>query len=228
MGYKIVCLGASIGGYIDAKATVQAAQARGQTVCEYVETLWGQQGATRAVVEEMNKAGCLTPCKRVLEIGPGTGRYLELVAQKVLPQQYDIYETADDWATWLEKTYSPPVVRQPADGRSLRQTPDKSCGLVHAHGVFVYLSFLHCFEYFLEMMRVCMRGGWIVFDFFSPESFDEAMVMRWLEFPDRYPVVLPSDLVYSFFTRRGYRLEHEFDNPHGHGFSHYVIFKNIE
>src|SRR5688572_8880247 len=103
-------------GYIDAKATVQAAKDAGQSVCEYVENLWGQgqRGATARVIQEMSKAGCLAPCERVLEIGPGTGRYLELVLRKISPEQYEIYETADDWATWLASTYGPCVVRQPA------------------------------------------------------------------------------------------------------------------
>ena len=214
------------GGYIDANDTISAAQAKGLSVREYVEELWGQKDGTMRVIEEMRQTGCLIPCERVLEIGPGTGRYLELVLQRISPKQYDIYETADDWASWLAKTYSPPVVRQPADGHTLRQTPAKSCGLVHAHGVFVYLNALHCFEYFLEMMRVCSRGGWIVFDFYPSETFDEAMIMHWLEYPDRYPVLLPAELVRSFFACRGYRPAYEFENPYGHGFSHYIVFKN--
>jgi hypothetical protein len=215
-------------GYIDAKATVQAAKARGQSVCEYVENLWGesQVGATARVVQEMSKVGCLAPCERVLEIGPGTGRYLELVLRQTRPEQYEIYETADDWATWLTSTYGPRVVRQPADGRTLRHTPSHSCGLVHAHGVFVYLSLLHAFEYFAEMIRVCRHQGSIVFDFYPAEGFDEAMILRWLQHDDRYPVVLPAAHVESFFVNRGCHLIHEFDRPQRHGRSHYFVFRN--
>ncbi len=75
----------SWGGYLDAKATVQAARARGQTVCEYVETLWGQEGATVRVVRQMSKVGCLVQCDRVCQIGPGTGRYLEPVFKEISP-----------------------------------------------------------------------------------------------------------------------------------------------
>lgn len=148
----------SPGGYIDARTTVQTAQSKGMSVCDYVEAIWNQPGATRRVIEEMKKAGCLAPCKRVLEIGPGTGRYLERVLEATTPEQYDIYETAEDWATWLSTTYAPWVCRQPADGHSLGHTPSRSCGLVHAHGVFVYLSLLNAFMYFAEMIRVCEPG----------------------------------------------------------------------
>jgi len=215
-------------GYLDAKATVQAAKATGQSVCEYVENVWGerQRGATARVVEEMSRAGCLTPCERVLEIGPGTGRYLELVLGKISPEQYEIYETADDWAAWLTSTYRPFVTRQPADGRTLRHTASRSCGLVHAHGVFVHLSLLNAFEYFAEMIRVCRPQGSIVFDFYPADTFDEAMILRWLQHKDRYPVVLPAAHVKSFFTTRGCHRVHEFDRPHGYGQSHYFVFRN--
>jgi SAM-dependent methyltransferase len=225
VGYQLVRNGCYGGRYIDAKATVQAAKARGQSVCEYVEELWDQQGATARVVQEMSKVGCLAPGERVLEIGAGTGRYLELVLRKISPEQYEIYETADDWASWLANTYGPYVVRQPADGRTLRYAPSHSCGWVHAHGVFVYLSLLHAFEYFAEMIRVCKPQGSIVFDFYPAEAFDEAMILRWLQYDDRYPVVLPAAHVRSFFVNRGCCLIHEFDNPHGHGRSHYFVFR---
>jgi SAM-dependent methyltransferase len=225
VGYQLVRNGSCGGRYIDAKATVQGAKAKGQSVCEYVEDLWGQRGATAHVVEEMRRAGCLAPCERVLEIGAGTGRYLELVLRKICPDQYEIYETVDDWATWLASTYGPSVVRQPADGRTLRYTPSHSCGLVHAHGVFVYLSLLHAFEYFAEMIRVCKPQGSIVFDFYPAETFDEAMIVQWLQYDDRYPAVLPAVHVQSFFLNRGCHLINEFDNPHGHGRSRYFIFR---
>jgi len=225
LGYKLVRTSKTGGGYIDATETVKAARAQGLSVREYVESVWNQQGCTERVIEEMRTAGCLVPCDRIVEVGPGTGRYLEFVLQQVSPKRCDIYETADDWATWLASTYAPTVVRQPADGHTFSHTPNQSCGLVHAHGVFVYLSLLHAFEYFQEMVRVCAPQGHICFDFYQAEAFDEPMLMRWLAYPERYPVVLPSSLVESFFAHQGCELVHEFDNPHGHGQSHYVLFR---
>ena len=98
---------------------------------------------------------------------------------------------------------------------------------MHAHGVFVYLSLLHAFEYFLEMIRVCAPQGYICFDFYQAEAFDEPMIMRWLEYSERYPVALPSRHLESFFTHQGCELVHEFENPHGHGHSHYVVFRKL-
>jgi SAM-dependent methyltransferase len=210
----------------DVRETVAAAHAAGQTVCQYVETLWDQLGCTARVVAEMEAAG-VVPCERVVEIGPGTGRYLELVLRMVSPKQYDIYEIADDWAEWLARTYSPLVVRQFTDGHTLSATPDESCGLVHAHGVFVYLSILHAYEYFLHMLRVCRPNGFIVFDFYKAESFDEAMIMNWLPHKEQFPVALMQQHMECFFRNRGCELIREFDNKHSHGYSHYVAFQKI-
>lgn len=223
-GYQLVRLGGS-GGYIDARATVDAAKAEGLSVCEYVEKLWGQEGATERVIREMEKAGSLTPCDRVCEIGPGTGRYLERILQRVSPKQYEIYEIADDWATWLQATYAPIVVRQLADGHTLRHTASESCGLVHAHGVFVYLPFLNAFEYFGEMARVCAAGGYVVFDFYSDEHFGPDVIRRWLNSTERYPVILPRKTVLQYFGEYGCSPVYEFENKHGHSYSHYVVLR---
>jgi SAM-dependent methyltransferase len=224
-GYKIEPVGPGTGGYIDAKATVEEAKNKGLSVCEYVETLWDQRGRTASIIEEMKNAGCFTTAGRVVEIGAGTGRYLDYVLKEMRPTHYDIYETADDWAAWLAANYGPIVVRQPADGRTLLRTATQSCELVHAHGVFVYLSMLNCFEYFSEMYRVCAPGGYIVFDFFPSGVFDEAAVASWLRSEHRFPVVLPGDHVLSYFGRRDCDLVHEFDKNYGEGYSHYFIFR---
>jgi SAM-dependent methyltransferase len=225
LGYKIETIGAGRGGYIDATATVEEAKTKGQSICEYVETLWDQRGCTAHVIEEMKNVGCFTYPGRVVEIGAGTGRYLEYVLKEMRPTRYDIYETADDWASWLAATYGPIVIRQPADGRTLIHTPNQSCLLVHAHGVFVYLNILNSFEYFSEMYRVCTPGGYIVFDFYPAAAFGEAVIDRWLQSEHRFPVVLPGEHVQAYFATRDCDLIHEFDNKHGQGYSHYFIFR---
>src|SRR6266542_4837732 len=73
VGYRLVRNSGCRSRYIDAKATVEAAKASG---CEYV--VRPARGATVRVIQEMSKAGCVAECESVLEIGPGTGRHLEL------------------------------------------------------------------------------------------------------------------------------------------------------
>lgn len=145
--------------YIDAKKTIRNAKQLGKTVCEYVEEIWNIKGNTDTIITKLKEVGAFRHCNEVLEIGPGTGRYLESVLKEVKPSHYHIYEIDKDWANWLQKTYKPFVIAHPADGHSLSATPDNFCGLVHAHGVFVYLPFLTAFEYFSEIVRVCLQGG---------------------------------------------------------------------
>ena len=223
---KILGRGTSAPGCIDARRTVRAAAQRGLTVCEYVESLWNQTGATDSIIEQMEQAGALTGCTRVCEIGPGTGRYLERTAARVSPQIYDFYETAEDWAAWLAARYAPLAARRPADGRTLSATPTGSCGLVHVHGVFTYLPLVQCFEYFGEMVRVCAPAGFLVFDFHSDVNTDLSAVQRWILKAERHWVVLPRLLVLEYFYLHHFELIREFDLQAAENRPHYLVLRN--
>ena len=41
----------------------------------------------------------------VVEIGPGTGRYLARVRELAKPRRHVVYETAEDWRVWLAAEY---------------------------------------------------------------------------------------------------------------------------
>lgn len=209
--------------YVDAVETAAAARARGLTVPQYVAELWSEQGVVEGVLAELERCGALAPCARAVEIGPGTGRYLEQVLPRLGSTQYDIYELDDPWAEHLEATY--PVTRQPTDGHSLGGTPDASCGLVQAHNVFVYLPLLTAFEYFGEMARVCAPGGHVVFDFYADTCFTPDTVRAFLAYPDRYQVVLPRALVLAYFAGLGFMLVHEFDVRCYRGSAQYLVLR---
>ena len=212
-----------VGGYIDCRSTVSAARKAGLSICDYVERLWGQQGETDKIVEWMQRNGCFENVRKICEIGPGTGRYLEKIQNITDPTQYIIYETAKDWADWLREAYQ--VQCREADGKSLHFELSGSCDLVHAHGVFVYLKFLHSFKYFKEMVRVCRPGGYIVFDFYSTQVFDTEMIARWLKNGDDYPVVLPPETCKAFFKESGADYIAEFTAKHGRGHSTYHVYR---
>ncbi len=225
-GYKIIPAKDINSGYISASETVAAARKNNMSVSEYVEMVWDQKGCTENVIKQMEKNGCFSKIANVLEIGPGTGRYLDLIIKRFDPAQYDIYEIAKDWKEYLVREYHPHIKAQPADGKSLKYTPDNAFNIVHAHGVFVYLQYLQAFEYFSEMCRVCAPYGYIIFDFYSENEFDTNQIKKWLATQDRYAVVLNYSTVIDFFQQNGFELIDEFLNRHGHGFSRYLILKN--
>jgi hypothetical protein len=211
------------GPYIDLKQTIKNAEAKSETICEYVEELWNIKGNTDFIVDHLKKIGVLTPCEEVCEIGPGTGRYLERLLKQLRPIRYHIYEIDRRWADYLSRTYK--VIAHPADGHSLTGLKDNSCGFVSAHGVFTYIPLLNSFEYFLEAIRITGKGGHIVFDIFPDIDWNEEVIDLWLRHPYRYPAILPEKVVIGFFSNRGCKLTDRFDARYGCGHSTYLVFK---
>ncbi len=213
-------------GYIAARETVSAARCDGLSVCEYVEKLWNQHGKTQKVIDRMSSVGILNGENlNIIEIGAGTGRYLEKILQKTSPAKYESYETAKDWAEWLRSTY--PIIAHEADGVSLKQTPSHSIDLLHAHGVFVYLPFVVSWQYFKEIWRVMKPNGSVVFDVFSENVMDVNTVEKWLRTNEGYPCFLSKGYVTSKFESHGFRLIESFPLPYGSGESEYLVFKRI-
>lgn len=210
-------------GYIAADETVSAAKRAGLSVCDYVEKLWGMQGETQAVIEKMVSCNAFVSASpNVVEIGAGTGRYLEKVLQRVRPAKYESYETARDWAEWLKSKY--PIISHKADGVTLRQTPSMSADLVHAHGVFVYLPFLASYRYWKEIWRITKEGGIVIFDIISEDCLDQKTVDRWLKSNHNYPFFLSKHYVVSVFGNHGFSLINSFKKRYGEGYSEYLAF----
>jgi hypothetical protein len=104
--------------YVPAAEAVSAAKAAGLSVTEYVEQLWNQPGRSAAVMHKLAALGAVSAStKSIVEIGPGTGRYIGATLKLQTPNRYQIYETALDWRTWLASEY--PIEACNADGRTL-------------------------------------------------------------------------------------------------------------
>lgn len=210
-------------GYISSKETVSAAERERLSVCDYVEKLWNQSGDTQRVIDQMASCGVFeVNSPNILEIGAGTGRYLEKVLANCKPAKYESYETARDWSEWLQAKY--PIISHAADGVSLRQTQAHSVDLLHAHGVFVYLPFLVSYSYWKEIWRVMKSGGFVVFDIISEDCLDELAVEKWLMSENRYPCFLSKDYLVSLFGKHGFALFKTFTTRYGEGQSLYLVF----
>jgi hypothetical protein len=213
------------GRFLDFGRTEVAARKAGRPIGDYLEEIWNCVGQADRISRWMQEIGCYEACTTILEIGPGSGRFLRPTLERAKPVRYEIYETARRWAEWLATCNRPQVIAQPANGWSLGSTQSASCELVHAHGVFVYLSPLTCFEYFQEMIRVASPTGHIVFDFFPSESFNERAISAWLAGKDRFATILPRRLVTDFFRRRGLELIATSYRPVAAGRATYLAFR---
>lgn len=210
-------------GYISARRTIDGAKLEGLSVCDYVESIWGNRGGTQFVIDEMNKSKIfMNEGMNIVEIGAGTGRYMEKVLQECTPNTYESYETAKDWSEYLQSNY--PIISYPADGFSLRFTSDSSVDLIHAHGVFVYLPFLISYRYWKEIWRTTKIGSFVLFDIFSEDCLQEDLLEQWLQSKHNYPCFLSKSFTISHFRDHGFSLVKTFTHRYGEGRSEYLFF----
>jgi hypothetical protein len=134
--------------YFDVASTVDAARKAGLSIADYLESQDDSPkkiGRRDRIISSMGKHGLLDITgRRVVEIGAGTGRFLEKTIVN-RPACYDVYELDKNWSRYLKDTYgnTPGVDLRvhEADGKSLNKTPNASCDCIYAHGIFVYTPF---------------------------------------------------------------------------------------
>lgn len=230
-GFDIVRTNNNRGGvddFIPFEATMQAARAAGLSVGDYIdEVMNGTPGATRFTIDELRALGVFAANPdTVLEIGPGSGRYLEKTLKECSPGRYEIYETAAPWSDYLVDTFG--VVAQPTAGCSLASTPDGSVDLVQAHKVFNTVTFLCASRYFFEMARVTRPGGRIVFDVMTETCLDPATVRAWATKGGAghgsYPAAMPRQACVDLFATLGCSLEAGFLAPMGVASTEVLVF----
>ncbi|MFK4066281.1 methyltransferase domain-containing protein [Streptomyces sp. NPDC029674] len=231
-GYDIVRSTNNRGGvddFLPFEATMRAARAAGLSVGDYLdEVMNGTPGATQSTIDELGALGVFSDDPNtVLEIGPGSGRYLEKTLKECSPARYEIYETAAPWADYLVDTFG--VVAQPTAGCSLAPTPDGSVDLVQAHKVFNTLTFLSTTRYFFEMARVTRPGGRIVFDAMTETCLDPAAMGAWAaeggEGHDSYPAAMPRRTCVDLFATLGCSLQAGFLAPLGVASTEVLVFR---
>jgi SAM-dependent methyltransferase len=232
MGFDIVRSANNRGGvddFVPFEPTMRAARAAGLSVGDYIdEVMSGTPGATQSTIDELRACGVFAGRpSSVLEIGPGSGRYLERTLQECSPNRYEIYETAAPWANYLVETFG--VVAQPTVGSSLAPTPDCSIDLVLAHKVFNTVTFLCSSRYFFEMARVTRSGGRIVFDVLTEACLDPATVRAWATHDgdghDSYAAAMPRQTCVDLFADLGCTVEASFLAPLGFATTEVLVLR---
>ncbi|WP_406131419.1 methyltransferase domain-containing protein [Streptomyces sp. NBC_00989] len=231
-GFQLVRSTTPQGGvddFIPFEPTMRAARAASLSVCDYIdEVMNGTPGATQSTIDELRTLGVFAAMPdTVLEIGPGSGRYLEKTLEECSPTRYEIYETAEPWANYLVDTFR--VIAQPVTGFSLDTTPDNSVDLVQAHKVFNTLTFLGACRYFFEMARVTRPGGRIVFDVMTETCLTPETMHVWATRGgtghDSFPSAMPRRTCVDLFAALDFSLEAGFLAPLGVASTEVLVFK---
>ncbi|MBI1361460.1 MAG: methyltransferase domain-containing protein [Alphaproteobacteria bacterium] len=214
--------------FIPLKGTLAAAQKASLSVGDYIDTVMNNiPGATRFMIDSLHKLGVFDDAvASALEIGPGSGRYLEKIVEACRPARYEIYETAKPWANYLVSRHN--VILQPTDGSSLAPTADASCDLVMAFKVFSSIPFMPTIRYWLEMQRVTRPGGRIVFDVMTEDCLPPGAIATWAASGinnGAYPAVMPRRPMLALFDTAGFALVGSFRAPMGVGQTETFVFR---
>jgi SAM-dependent methyltransferase len=222
-------------GFISAQETVKKSRKEGLSINDYIEKYADRpekKGRRDRVLGKLKEAGCLRKLQTVCEIGPGTGRYTEGLLNDVKQSgtlNYEIYETDVGWKKYLIKQYSSDVsnfIAHSADGKSLKYTESASCDLVHAHAVFVYLPLMQSLRYIKECFRVCIPGGFVVFDYLPSEEFHNIIISeKWLNGPHTWPAPISRELIEKYADHYNFDTVCRFTEPYGETESEYLIYK---
>ena len=78
--------------FIPFEITIKAAQGAGLSIGDYIDSVINNiPGATQATIDGMSRLGVFSgQIAKVVEIGPGSGRYLEKTIEACSPSQYEI------------------------------------------------------------------------------------------------------------------------------------------
>ena len=219
-------------GYFSPYTVVPLAKEKNMSLCEYLEAYnEGGVGKRRDLIIEQLFSILPKTISSILEIGTGTGMYLEKFYPHYMPKKYEVYETALSWIQYLKEEYKEfkQIQYHSVDGKTLWQTKKESIELVTSHGVFVYLPIISSIQYLEEMYRVCKKDGYMVFDCFTDENFSLSTVDDWLKdiHDHRFPVIIPITIIDAFALRNNLALVSKFEVNYHASFSTYYIFKKL-
>jgi phospholipid N-methyltransferase len=215
-------------GYFDAKKVIKEARKRNLSVCEYLESnnVSGVGKRRDQIIETL--FGILpNQLTNVLEVGTGTGMYMEKIIEHYRPTTYESYETNLGWVDYLQDQYNKKVnlISHNANGLNLSATASNTVDAVFSHGVFVYLPLILSVGYLEELVRVCKTNGFIVFDCFVSDAFGLDVIKKWQQINTYFPVVVPVNLITEFAADNNLKLVHSFNIRYHECTTRYFIFQ---
>jgi hypothetical protein len=224
-GYELVPAKPKGLGYLSAASVLKEIREKNITLNRYLENLWGMDTSSHRVLSQIE---IIPGPSTIVEIGAGTGmftgKFIDAIGQNNI-KKYQVYETDKGWAGYLNQSFDINV--ENANGYSLPATETASCDIVHAHGVYVYTSFMTTVSYLREMLRVASTRSIIIFDVFDESCFDDDTISAWIESEDLYPNIIPESYLKDLFTKHNFEIRKTFYAPFGKGRSRYYVFHRI-
>jgi SAM-dependent methyltransferase len=134
-------------------------------------------------------------CEVMLEIGPGGGRFTEILLPKC--EHLIAADTSPAMLDLLRERFpsSPKLQCLLLDGRGLQAVEDGSVDAAFSYGVFVHLQHWDMFQYLVELHRVLKPGGRAVVQ--HPNTFSE---LGWQKFLIDLPLSLNTPKLAGSFT----------------------------
>jgi SAM-dependent methyltransferase len=225
-GYELTRIGSKGLGYISADEVQKKAKSKNLSVNQYLEEIWNLETHASRIINSLELDKFLSNAPyNVLEIGAGTGVYTDKLITKLgleHIQLYQIYETSQDWVNYLRTKY--PVELPKANGYLLNSTESASINLAHAHGVFVYTSFVTTISYMREMIRVVKKGGIVAFDILNQNSCTDSVITSWINEEKTYFNIVHEEYISDLFLKNGFREVKKFQSEIEPGSSTYYIY----
>jgi ubiquinone/menaquinone biosynthesis C-methylase UbiE len=147
----------------------------------------------------------LGTCDVILEIGPGGGRFTEILLPKC--QKLIAVDTSETMLDLLRERFANDdrIEYQHGDGRGLAKVEDASVDAAFSYGVFVHLQHWDIFNYLAELNRVLRPGGKAVIQ--HANTFSE---LGWTLFRSEVPRQLDKHKLPFTFTVNSPELMREF------------------
>lgn len=215
-------------GFRSAKETIRLAKSSGRSLNDFLESLAMDNrnlGQRDRVMERISNY-CSTNMS-VIEIGSGSMRYSDSLVSHTSVLSYEIYETQKDWRDFAKSNpcfQQIPLAVHIPNGRNLSQSKPSSADLIHAHGVFVYLTFLETIDYLADAARVLKTNGFLIFDVFDIESLEQQSISDWLLTPHRWPTFLSISKLIDHLSGLDLVLVDRFQEFYGASEVTYLVF----
>lgn len=215
--------------WLDIENLERKAKENNISVADYYEKINNQEGNSKKIIDTIfNSIPEPKKTDQILEIGPGTGRFLAKTLKYILPEHYQIFELDKKLAEYLVNEYTVVDNRtyeQPSKF-NLDKIKDNSIDYLFAHGVFNsavdFYGFIH---YFSDMSRVLKNGGFMAFNIISEDCLKREQFESWKNSDSTYIKFISNSFINQLNAQFDLQEINNFIAPYGPAVSKYVILQ---